>query len=160
MAVSTAYVNQILPKDAARVAIPGHVIQVVDASSSTQISVTSGTPTSAGFNLTITPTFSNSKLIVQGVLAGEAMSAGGTDYGFRYQLYRNGSSVYDALYDIYMSSNNNQRIQKVPILFTQIANTTSALTFEVYFNVTGSSSQARLNYYGAPSKLVIMEIAQ
>jgi hypothetical protein len=158
--MSKMYVNELLPKDAARVAIPGHVIQVVDASSSTQISVTSGSPTSAGFNLSITPTFTNSKLIVQGILAGEAISSGGTDYGFKYRLYRNGSSVYNAEYDIYMSSNNNQRIQKVPILFTQTANTTSTLTFEVYFNNTGSSSNARLNYYGAPSRLVIMEIAQ
>lgn len=158
--MSVAYVNSILPRDALRVAIPGHVIQVVDTAVSTAISVTSGTPTSAGFNLSITPTFTNSKLIVQGILAAEAISSGGTDYGFKYQLYRNGSSVYDANYDIYMSSNNNQRIQKVPVLFTQTANTTSTLTFEIYFNNTGSSSNARLNYYGAPSRLVIMEIAQ
>ena len=138
---------------------PGHVIQVVGNSSTTSASTTStssytdGTPT-----VTITPKSSSSKIVMICSVSAES-SGSGTDRGIRLRLLRDSTVIQTQTYNLYMSSNNNQRISQVTMHHYDSPATTSAVTYKFQFNPTGSSSTARVNHYGA-SNITVMEIAQ
>ncbi len=71
--MSTAYVNRILPKDAARVAIPGHVIQVVQSMLTTTVTGTASSFSDIpSLSVSITPSNMSSKILVcYNVITGE-----------------------------------------------------------------------------------------
>ena len=93
MAVSTAYVNQILPKDALAVSIPGHVIQVqhqILGSSLTQSNATTDLIT-----ISLTAKGNNSKFLLRGALSFSTdQSTSNTDQTeYRVSFNRNGANV-------------------------------------------------------------------
>ncbi len=92
MAVSTAYVNQILPKDAARVAIPGHVIQTLYNNTQSMVSLSSGSWISSGLSLNIVTAALNSKILIQSTVGFNFQSSSATGISFR--VTRNGSGVW------------------------------------------------------------------
>jgi len=63
--MSVAYVNQILPKDATAVHIPGHTLQVVNSILTTTMTWTGTTAIQNILSASITPKYSNSKILVQ-----------------------------------------------------------------------------------------------
>jgi hypothetical protein len=54
---------------------PGHVLQVVTATTATPVSTTSGTFISAGLSASITPTFASSRIVVMAQTAGLSPNA-------------------------------------------------------------------------------------
>ena len=90
-------------------------------------------------------------------MGAECFSSANTGIGFR--LLKDGSTVYDNDYALYNSSNNAQRIDQVPILYTETSGSTSARTYKVQFSRRSGDGSARLNAY-AESRMIIMEYAQ
>ncbi len=153
MAVSTAYVNQILPKDAARVAIPGHVIQV--QSNYGVIGGASGTVTLMTVN--ITPTYSNSKILVLASNGAERNGGGTGDYIFVNVSRTIGSSTivlgrtFNAMG--YQVATNAR--QYGALNYLDSPNTTNTITYRI---VTEPSSSVSWIHYD--TALTVMEIAQ
>ena len=129
MAVSTAYINQILPKDAARVAIPGHVIQVVQSSTSAHVSSTATSDTFSGLSATITPTYSTSKILV---LVSQHVYIS-SDNGVGLQLYRNSTPVFNLGNYAVFAQTAGIAMAFAPIHYMDSPSTTSLLTYSTYF---------------------------
>lgn len=138
----------------------GSVIQVKSASSSTVLSTTSTSfVTLSGLSVTLTPSSAQNRLLVMVMLAAETYNASQTDRGVDYAIYKNGSQIYQAAYDLYNSADNSQRIYKTTPMVEVEAGTTSSVTINMNYRSTYSGSTVRLNYYGAPSVMTVMEIA-
>ena len=163
MAVSTAYVNQILPKDAARVAIPGHVIQVV----SQQFGSTDYFSTSTSFtdivSLSITPAYSNSKIIceISGVYQVYGNSTTNSPSSFMTVL-RNGVDISGSPYNEFCSIATNIAYNTIVmqnsicLRFTDSPSTTSSVTYKWQHKQTGG---ARVGFVEG-LHVQLMEIAQ
>lgn len=140
------------------VAIPGHVIQFVDTSSTTEVSTSSsGTWVDASQTITIAPKFSTSKLYMTVYAAAE--HSGAANQGIGYRIMNASTVVYDSEYDIYHSNLNDQKIDKVTLIHIESASNTSSRTYTLQVRVRGNGT-SRHSRFGEPSRMVIMEIAQ
>ena len=169
-------VNKIVPRTGTAVAIPGHVIQTV---SSTLTSTASGTGTSivdTGLTATITPTFSNSKIYVNGYITL------GTSSFFVYcflvrgstQIFKGDSASNRPTPTVantqHMTGNDIYNFEAVPFQFLDSPNTTSATTYKIqirhyttgtwYVNRTHQDRDTRGFEPRGTSIITLMEIAQ
>ena len=110
-----------------------------------------------GLSISFTPKYSNSIILIQCMMGGEVYSS--SNIGIGYKLLKDGSDVYNNDYALYNSSNNAQRIEQTPILYSETSGNTNARTYKVQVSRRAGGGTARLNNY-AESKMVIMEIAQ
>lgn len=135
----------------------GSLIQIAthDHSSSTT-STSSGTWTATGTTLSFTPKFADSTIYIFVKASAEISGAANTGIGYRIQ--KDGTTVYDNDYCLYHSNSNDQRIDQVPIIHVEAASNTTARTYTLDFRLRGGG-QTRHNIYGAPTTMVIHEIA-
>ena len=134
----------------------GKVLQVVSGIDSVNKATTAGAID--GHSVSITPSSANSKILMLLTVAGETIGSGG-DRGIGVTLYRGSTLLVQYTYNHYMSSNTNQRIGAIGIQRLDSPNTTAEVTYKYTFQQTGANSQARVNYYGE-SSIILMEIAQ
>ncbi len=174
MAVSTAYVNQILPKDAARVAIPGHVIQIQQGTLTTQTESSAAVNVSVDINLyvSITPTYSTSKIrITLGSLS--LRTRDGNTYGcmFLERSINGGSYSKIVSFAEYFGDASNATYGKQEVYptldYIDTPNTTSSISYRITgTKVNGSANIAYHHNWsgtgGAYNKatLTAQEIAQ
>ena len=158
--MSTLFVDTINEQTSGNgVEIPGHVIQVQSVSGSTSAETTSTSAfTDVPGSVSITPTSTSSKILIIGSIAAETRGSG-TDRGIRLRMVRGSTTLQTSTYNLYMSSNSNQRISMVTMHYLDSPATTSATTYKFQFNTTGSNATARVNQY-AVSNITVMEIAQ
>ncbi len=158
MAISTAYVNQILPKDAARVAIPGHVIQVINSRGS-EAQYTYGS-TYTLVTATITPTYSNS-LILYSSGTQIHTDTSGANY-WNLNLYKTVGATTTSLTNIgnavgYQKNGGERDYYSSSI--TGVANTTNAIIVTLRLEPMSGSGTIRANYANN-GWITLMEIAQ
>ena len=134
-------------------------------SSSTAQSTTSSSFTNiTGMSITMTPKLATSKILVQATLAGETYGSH-TDRGIRFAIYGGASGTtvkYYSEYDLYDSSDDSQRIGKIPLAYIESASDTSARTYNIAYasTTTNANATARINQYGEPSQMLVYEIGQ
>ena len=144
------------------VAIPNHVIQVVNQTYNTAINASADTVTSTGLSLSITPKSANNKILVMGSVNGVFTNA--THTGVNIDVFRGASSSDTKIADAHVhasyntSSTDNQ--VNVPFMILDSPSTTSAQTYSVFFNRSNGSGTARVQSNGSESSLTLMEIAQ
>jgi len=144
------------------VAIPNHVIQVVNQTTGTAVNISSSTPTATGLSLSITPSSANNKILVMGTVNGVFTNA--TTTGVNIDVFRGASSSDTKIADAHVhasyntSSTDNQ--VNVPFMILDSPSTTSAQTYSVFFNRSNGSGTARVQSNGSESSLTLMEIAQ
>ena len=169
--MSKMYVNELLPKDAARVAIPGgaqiagHIIQVVKSIYSGSTGVSTSTWSSLGRSLTITPLYANSHIYI----TYSATSYFENGFGY-FTFYRNGTNLYNL-----GGYNTNPSVQAITQLgnssgsfyfpsvmayYDYTHNSTSALTYSVYAKTGGSGTTYFPPGSSDAATFVAMEIAQ
>ena len=139
----------------------GSILQVVNATSGTQVSTTSTSPVTTGLAASITPKFSTSKILV---LFNFKMSRAqsGTDgaFGATIKIYRGASSIftpcaylgfsYPYPFANYTMANGN---------YLDSPATTSSTTYTMYFNTTEASRQVVYTTDGDSGSITLMEIA-
>ena len=163
--MTTLYVDNIAPNLQSKISAPnldvpiaaGEVVQMKQAGDTVIRTTTSSSWTDTGLSVSLTPKYTDSLIIIQANLAGEVY--GSANMGIGYALYRDSSQIYNNNYDIYNSSNNAQRIEKVTLFDAEISNSLTTRSYSVYFRAMGSGT-ARHNQYGAPSRLFVWEIKQ
>ena len=161
MAITLDGTNGITFNNSTVQASAGQVLQVVQASLSTQVSTTGTTYVTSGLTATITPKFATSKILVTVTGGGSYANTGGA-YGENV-LYRNGSQISAngvdwAFYSSAATGSNHS------YMYLDSPATTSATTYTPYFR--RSSSGAGGTYYfnllqstGPTVTITLMEIA-
>tara|TARA_B100000900_G_scaffold415966_1_gene448195 strand:+ start:3559 stop:4035 length:477 start_codon:yes stop_codon:yes gene_type:complete len=142
----------------AGVHIAGHVIQTVFHSSATVVTYSGSTMQTFGMSKSFTPKFSDSIIWLIVTIAGEHY--GYSDLGVRYYINQDSTVLYDSQYTHYHSSDSSQNISQHTMQWYGNAGSTSARNYSVTFRPSNPSGTARVNNYGEPSYMTIMEIAQ
>jgi hypothetical protein len=137
----------------------GSVLQVVQATSTTQNTTTSTSFVAASLNASITPIATNSKILV--TVAGGAM-----DYGSAAQiqihLYRSiGGGSYSDIRDLVRTSLGSPTWSlSHSYNYLDSPNTTSAVTYKPYYKTSDSSKSMLFNNsYAIPITMTLQEIA-
>ena len=138
--------------------LAGHVIQTVFHKSTTVVTYSGGSYQSFGMSKSFTPRFSNSIIWLKITIAGEHYNY--SDLGIRYNINQDSTVLYDSQYTDYHSSDNSQNISQHTMQWYGSAGSTSARNYSVTFRPSNSNGTARVNNYGDPSYMTIMEIAQ
>tara|TARA_Y100001954_G_C15637258_1_gene515799 strand:+ start:141 stop:614 length:474 start_codon:yes stop_codon:yes gene_type:complete len=157
--MSTLSVNTITEQTSGSgVKIAGHVVQVATDHDTNIMTLSSDQNYhDTGLSIAFTPKYADSIIVIQCMMGGEVYSSSNIGIGFK--LLRDSSEVYNNDYALYNSSNNAQRIEQTPILYSETSGNTNARTYKVQVSRRAGGGVARLNNYGE-SRMVIMEIAQ
>ena len=143
----------------AKASLPtGSVLQVVNATYSTQVSTTTTTYVDTGLTATITPTSATSKILVIVDHADVFKNTGNTGCG--QQLLR-GASIL-AIISKYAADNNSTVYGMVGgcgINYLDSPATTSATTYKTQINSTQNVANAGINFQNSTSTITLMEIA-
>ena len=136
---------------------PGHVIQVVQNTSTSAHSGTATDWASTGFSVTITPTSASNKVLLN---INATVSASGNAIQPRFSIFRGSTNLGETgrgFGQIYIASGGLNQ-QHVSTSFLDSPNTTSAITYTVYMRTNGGTY-----VWGADSgtqTFVAQEIAQ
>jgi hypothetical protein len=132
----------------------GNVIQVVQANTTNTVSTSSTSFTSTGFSVTITPQFSNSKILVS--FCGQAANNSATQHTF-VAIYRNSTQITNTIGVM----GDPSYWYSVGGIYLDSPSTTSATTYTVYFAATAGT--ASFNWgssaLSSTSTLIAQEIA-
>jgi hypothetical protein len=137
----------------------GRVLQVVQGTSTSQATTTSGNWDSTGLTASITPTSSTSKVLifVSGGMEGNAGGTGNQKLGFK--IYRGSSSIEASSNGKVFYSGANTY---VPINFIALdsPSTTSSTAYTLYFNrLSGDTTASFCRDSGETTNIILMEIA-
>ena len=155
-------VNQITAGAIERADLPsGSVLQVVNATHSTETSTTSNTLTDTGLSISITPSSSSSKILIFVNQQGVNGHTTATNSSVKLALLRNTTALYNfevtAGYDGESGENN---IGGCGTTYLDSPSTTSSVTYKTQFAQGGNSgSSAYVQKDGATSTITLMEIA-
>lgn len=154
-----ANANKVIIPSGVTLTAPGHVIQVVQASTATSYGTTTSTSfteVSADLRCTITPKFANSQLLVM-FHSMMYKSGSGNPWGVA-TIYRDGSNIFGGTYGpgyAQVVGQNNSDIHNARKIVS--ANNTNATTFSLYVKA-GSGYTMHLD--SADRQVMVMEIAQ
>jgi hypothetical protein len=140
---------------------PGHVVQVVQGTTNTQVTTTSATYVTTGLTATITPSFAASKIMIFAESTGSSPSS--SHVGF-WTIFRGTVSGTDLANDadgmtMLYSLNNGETRGKVSGAVLDSPNTTSPVTYTFAFKAFAGGTIAT-NYSGSLGSMILMEIAQ
>lgn len=164
MAISTIGTNALASSAVTRTKIgyAGAVLQVVQMTSSTQVSNSSSTFATTGLTQAITPSSSSSKILIMAYCPIRMGSSNGIYGGIR--INKNSGTI---LMTDTMANNVSAIVDisyPITLVYLDSPATTSSTTYTIEFNTTGSASPyvyPTVNYTGNPhlSTLTLMEIA-
>ena len=162
--MSTLFVDTINEQTTGNgIKIPGHVIQVVTGEFNVNVDVSSTTLTASGVKLSITPKFSNSKILVSCCFNAQARRSGATPIGSEYTIFRDGSSGTDLFNDsdrhqlLYSEDSNNNHVPTTLQAVDSPA-TTSSTEYELFVAIYAAGIGS-VRHWGKQF-MTIMEIAQ
>lgn len=124
----------------------GTVVQVVSASTQTQVNITSTSKQSTGLTATITPKFSNSRILVTATSTNFQNAANRGDYA----VFRNGSELTIGC------SSNTTGVHNDVCSGTDIPGGTSAVTYNLRASITSGTLET--NWAGFPGSITLMEV--
>lgn len=143
------------------VAIPGHVIQVVNSLKTPQsITTSSNSFVTTGHSLSITPKSSSSKIFL--LLAGGGHYLPQGSAMARVTIYRDSTNIGHATHGLgstYTVGSTGFSIHSHSISFVDTPSTTSAITYTTYFNCQNGTYQYHNSDRGSLN-FTAMEIAQ
>ena len=148
---------------------PGHVIQVVEGSSSTNTQINGATFADTSLSVSITPKSSSSKVLVLIQQTYAAANGGTTEMGVGLKLFR-GSTEIAAINDsaramAQLQTSDGSSQQMAGTAFLQKLDspaTTSAITYKTQGATYAASNTTNLTCQknGTVSRITVMEIAQ
>ena len=135
----------------------GSVLQVVNATYSTEISTTSTSYATTNLTASITPKFSTSKILV---LISAPIGKNGSS-GINLQLWRNAGSIFQLATNAgYDGTSNNCNGYSYAVGYLDSPATTSSTSYTLYYAATTSGQQAKVFANSALGTINLLEIAQ
>jgi len=142
----------------AAAAAGGKVLQVVSTTTSTETSTTSTSYTDAtDLTATITPSSTNSKILILMSIGVDCTTAGITDNGVKGQIVRASTNIWTTDY-FYGRNNSTGNRQNSSIVYLDSPASTSALTYKFQFARFGGTATAVINRNGGYSTITLLEI--
>ena len=149
----------------------GVVLQVIQATYSTQTTIASNTYTDIGLSVSITPKFSTSKVLILASVLADMSKSTASSQGGGISIVRNSTAVWtpnpngaSSPYTWYVQIGTGASVE-----FTQMMNlnyldspaTTSATTYKIQGAVysTANAGQVAFQAGNSPSNIIVMEIA-
>ena len=152
--------NRIVPRDGLVSATGkgGGVIQVVEASTTTTVSHTANSYIDIGLSATITPTRSDSKILIQGNIGGIETSAH-NNYG-QGILLRDSTVIISAIdYGIGFTGDSARAGTSSSFFILDAPATASAITYKVQFKNAAGSGTVTTQTNSSRSAILLMEIS-
>jgi len=130
----------------------GSVLQVIHASTTTEASTTSGILVDTGFQATITPTSTSSKILILFDIQ-LIHPSGGMGFG----IYRDASLIYEdaTTYAVYVTLTGTR--QRIPFTHLDSPSTTSSISYKL--GMKSYTASAGICNDGNATKVTLMEIA-
>ena len=138
----------------------GSVLQVVSATYGTAVTSSSTAFVDTGLTATITPTFSNSKILVLVSQNGCDKSAANSASGLTIILVRNSTTINTFALALGYTNTALRQIQSASTVYLDSPATTSAVTYKTQFSQWNSSvANVAVNANDTTSTITLMEIA-
>ena len=157
MAIITLNNNSLLDVTELPAGVGGKVLQVSDMAiiSTEQAVATTSYTDLTGFNISITPTSTSSKIFM---FANIATHTPGTNRGYGLKFFRNTTEIFDSgqLYSIFYISGSGRQIASWN--YIDSPNTTSSTTYKVQV-ATYTGGSLNFNQASIKSTFYLMEIA-
>lgn len=134
----------------------GKVLQVVQATSATQVNVATNTFTDTGLTLSITPSSASSRIMIIAMHSGTGKDTNDTSANIR--LMRNASSVGTFASIVGLTGSTITQIQHVTLTFVDSPATTSAITYKTQLQSNDNNTKAFTGAGGGTSVIIAMEI--
>ena len=139
----------------------GSVLQVVQGTTSTSVSNTTGTPALTGLNVTFTPKYANSKLLFTYSVNGLYVSTSGL--GIRLALHtgntaNSGTVLITSTISQQYSNSDSVGSNATSYLYTPPSAMSGAQTFSVQFHIGQGSGTVYCQSSSATSTLIVQEI--
>ena len=159
-------VDKIIPTAGVPTGGAGGVIQMVFGSTTTQVSVTSGSNTDTGITATITPKFSTSKIMVITSVQWE-LYRDSTEVSGSFELLRGSTVISDHDNCVHAEAGTTGQSRIIfeggyTIQVLDSPNTTSATTYKLQTKLghtTANSARIRVNRNNAPGCITLMEVS-
>ena len=136
----------------------GSVLQVKSDDWSSESSSTSNTYNDTGLSVSITPSSSSNKILVIATLCSWAMSNSASYW--QAQLQRGNTTIQEfQKVGGYSTSGNHATSDSTATIFLDSPNTTSATTYKIQSRPVDSGHLLVMNWNGAISTIIAMEIA-
>jgi len=138
----------------------GKVLQVVQATISTDTTVTSTSYTDTGITVNITPTSATSKVMVIVTQLVTLGTGGNSDSGLSLNIMRGGSQVYEIAQNQALTVYSNTTAT-VPVAMNYLDSpaTTSATTYKIQAKLNAASGRsARFQQNSSTSNILLLEI--
>ena len=136
----------------------GSTLQVKSATSTTAKGYTSTTYAASGLKVSITPKYSNSKILIL-CDVGMVFSSATSSTEIKLAIYRDSTSLDTSTYGHFFRVNGNHGYTPVTFAVYDSPSTTSEVTYELY----GKSGSNATTVYGphdlSKSQITVMEIA-
>ena len=144
----------------AKIGYAGAALQVLQTAITNAPATTSGTYSSTGLTVTITPSSASNKILVLPSLACAAAGSQGVNSSGYFAIYRNATQVSgDYILRSYVHGGAGTYLSMPgSSIYLDSPATTSATTYTIYFK-TGASTATYLNADGQYSYLTVMEIS-
>ena len=138
--------------------VTGNLLQVVHASTTTEVSTTSDSFTDTGLTASITPSSTSSKILVLYALQQFINNSGGAS---KFKLFRGSTELIEHGFQGYAGAST--LMSKGPHQFLDSPSTTSATTYKVQFNSQVGGHNVLMQYDDSNgdgvSEITLMEIA-
>ena len=152
--------NRIVPRDGLVSATGkgGGIIQVVESSTTTSVSHTANSYIDIGLSATITPTRSDSKILVQGNIGGVETSAD-NNYG-QGILLRDSTVIISAIdYGLGFTGDSTRAGTSTSFFILDTPATASAVTYKVQFKNAAGSGTVSTQTNSSRSSILLMEVS-
>ena len=137
-----------------------YVVQTVTADTDTTVSLSTVTFTDIGLSASITPKFSDSKILIMTSISMNQRRDNDSVQA-RVQLLKNGSSVMSLEHHDDRSTGDVRTFEfPIPFYYDEVISSTDELTFTFQGNCVKTSNSGRVDFNRARSTLVIMEVKQ
>jgi hypothetical protein len=134
----------------------GKVLQVIQATSATQVNVSTTTFTDTGLSVTITPSSATSRVMIIATHAGSGKDTGNTSATFR--LMRGATSIGTFAPIVGVTGSTATDISNVTISYVDSPATTSATTYKTQLNSSDNIAKAFTGAGAGTSTIIAMEI--
>ena len=137
-----------------------YVVQTVTADTDTTVSLSTDTFTDIGLSASITPKFSDSKILIMASISMNQRRDNDSVQA-RVQLLKNGSSVMSLEHHDDRSTGDVRTFEfPIPFYYDEVISSEDELTFTFQGNCVKTSNSGRVDFNRARSTLVIMEVKQ
>ena len=145
---------------AAKVMIPGHVVQVVNGSTATLATSTVTSFADTGLTATITPKSNTSKILV--LVNQQGCQKYGANTGMQLKLFRGSTELtkFESQLGINANTSHDQNVGGCGVCFLDSPSTTSATVYKTQLANRNGAGGVGVQADSATSTITLMEIAQ